>query len=58
MSRNLTIFYPGGVKAQKGVEVALRNVIVKCVTKVECYSDGLTFVKISEKPVHIVIIQV
>jgi hypothetical protein len=28
------------------------------VTKVECYSDGLMFVKISAKPVDIVIVQV
>jgi hypothetical protein len=36
----------------------LRNDIVKCVTKVECYTDRLMFVKISAKPIDIVIVQV
>ena len=36
----------------------LRNNIVKHETKVECYRDRLIFVKISAKPVDIVIVQV
>ena len=51
------MFYSGGVKAQKGVAVVLRN-DVKRLTKVECYSDRLMFVKISGKPVDIVLVQV
>jgi hypothetical protein len=47
VSGNYTVFYSGGVKAQKGVSVVLRNDIVKRLTKVDCYSDRLMFVKIS-----------
>jgi hypothetical protein len=36
----------------------LRNVIVKHLTKVECYSDRFMFVKISAKPVDLVLVQV
>jgi hypothetical protein len=36
----------------------LRNDDIKCLTKVECYSDRLIFVKISAKPVDIVLVQV
>ena len=36
----------------------LRNDIVKRLPKVECYSDRLVFVKISAKPVDIVLVQV
>ena len=57
MSGNYTIFYSGGVKAEKGVAVVLRN-DVKRLTKVECCSDKLMFVKISSKPVDIVLVQV
>ena len=52
------MFYSGGVKAEKGVAVVLRNDIVKRLTKVECCSDRLMFVKISAKPVDIVLVQV
>jgi hypothetical protein len=38
--------------------VILRISIVKCVAKLECYSDRLIFVKISAKPVCIVIVKV
>ena len=41
------MFYSGRVKDEKGVAVMLRNYTVKNVTKVECYSDRLMFVKIS-----------
>jgi hypothetical protein len=51
------VFYSGGVKAEKGVAVVLKN-DVKHVSKVEWYSDKLMFVKISAKPVDIVIVQV
>ena len=50
--------YSGGVKAEKGVAVVLRNDVVKRLTKVECCSDRLMFVKISAKPVDIVLVQV
>jgi hypothetical protein len=36
----------------------LRNDVGKCLTKLECYSDRLIFVKISAKPVNIVLVQV
>ena len=36
----------------------MRNNIVKRLTMAECYSDGLMFVKISVKPVDIVLVQV
>ena len=36
----------------------LRNDIVKHVIKVECYSDRFMFVKISAKPVGVVIVKV
>ena len=36
----------------------LRNNIVKRMTKMECYSNRLIFVKISAKTVDIVIVQV
>jgi hypothetical protein len=36
------MFYSRGVKAEKGVAVVLRNEVVKCLRKVECYSDRLT----------------
>ena len=36
----------------------LGNDIVKLLTKVECSSDRLMFVKISAKPVDIVLVQV
>jgi len=52
------MFYSGGVKAKKGIAVVLRNGIVKRLTKVECYSDRLLFVKINVKPVDIVLAQV
>jgi hypothetical protein len=52
------MFYSGRVKAEKGVEVVLRNDIVKHLTKMECYSDRLMFVKISAKPDDIVLVQV
>ena len=42
----------------KGVEVVLRNDDVKRLTKVKCCSDRLMFVKISAKPVDIVLVQV
>ena len=42
---NYTMFYSGGVKAEKGVAVVLRDDIVKCFTNVECYSDNqFTFI--------------
>ena len=52
------MFYSGGVKTEKGVAVLLRNDDVKRLTKVECCSDRLMFVKISAKPVDIVLVQV
>jgi hypothetical protein len=52
------MFYSGRVKAEKGVAVVLRNDVVKLLTKVECYSDRLMFVKIRAKPVDIVLVQV
>jgi hypothetical protein len=51
------MFYSGGVKAEKGVAVVLRNDVVKCLTKVECYSDRLMFVMICAKPVDIVLVK-
>ena len=36
VSGNYTMFYSGGVKAEKGVAVVLRNDDVKRLTKVEC----------------------
>jgi hypothetical protein len=58
VSKNYTMIYSGGVKAEKGVAVVLRNDIVKHLMKMECYSDRLMFVKISAKPVDFVLIQV
>ena len=58
VSGNYTMFYSGRVKAEKGVAVVLRNNIVKCLTKAECYSDRLMFVQISPKPADIVLMQV
>ena len=58
VSGNYTMFYSGGVKAEKGVAVVLRNDVVKRLTKVESCSDRLMFVKISAKPVDIVLVQV
>ena len=58
LSGNYTMFYSGGLKAKKGVAVVLRNDVVKSLTKVECCSDRLMFVKISAKPVDIVLVQV
>ena len=52
------MFYSGGVQAEKGVAVMLRNDIFKRLTKVDCCSDRLMFVKISAKPVDIVLVQV
>jgi hypothetical protein len=57
VSVNYTMFYSGGVTAEEGVAVVLRN-DVKRLTKVECYSDSIMFVKISAKPVDIVLMQV
>jgi Endonuclease/Exonuclease/phosphatase family. len=54
---NYTMFYSGGVEAGKVVSVVLKN-DVKCLTKVECCSDRLMFVKISAKPIDIVLVQV
>ena len=53
---NYTMFYSGGVKAEKGVAVMLRNDVVKRLTKLEYYSDRLMFVKINAKPVDNVVI--
>ena len=50
------MFYSKGVKAEKIVTKVLRN--IKCVKKVETYSDSLTFVKISAKSVVIMTVQV
>ena len=36
----------------------MRNGVVKSLTKVECYSDGLMFVEISAKSVDLVLVQV
>ena len=36
----------------------LRNDVAKRLIKVECYSDRLMFVKISVKPIDIVLVQV
>ena len=47
VSGKYTMFCSGGVKAEKGVSVVLRNDKVKRLTKVECYRDRLIFVKIS-----------
>jgi hypothetical protein len=58
VSGNYTMFYSGGVKAENGVALMFRNDIVKRLTKVECNSDRLMFVKISAKPVDIVFEQV
>jgi hypothetical protein len=55
---NYVMFYSGGVNAEKGVAVVLRNDVIKRLTKVECYSDRLMFVTISTKPVDIVLVQV
>ena len=46
---NYTMFYSGGVKAEKSVAIVLRNDVVKRWTNVECYSVRLIFVKISPK---------
>ena len=58
--RNYTVLYSGSkVKAAKVFAVfcsSLRNYMVKCMTKVECYSNRLMFVKISAKPIDIVIV--
>ena len=54
VSGNYRMFYSGGVKAEKGVAVVLRNDVVKRLTKVDCCSDRLMFVK----PVDIVLVQV
>ena len=35
MSGNYTMFYSGGIKAEKGVAVMLRNDVVKRLTKVK-----------------------
>ena len=45
--KGYTMFYSGGVKAEKCVAVVLRNDDVKRLTKVGCCSDRLMFVKIS-----------
>jgi hypothetical protein len=58
VSGNYTMFYSGGVKAEKCVAVVLRNIVVKRLTKVECYSDRLMFVKKSAKLVDIVLVKV
>ena len=47
VSGNYTVYYSGGVKTEKGIELVLRNYIVKHVTEMECYSDRLMFAKIS-----------
>ena len=57
VSGKYTMFFSGGIKAEKDVAEVLRNDIVKRVTKVKCYSDRLMFVKISIKPVDIVLVQ-
>ena len=41
VSGNYTMFFSGGVKAEKRVAVVLRNDDVKRLTKVECYIDRL-----------------
>ena len=56
--KDYTMFYSGGVKAEKCVAVVLRNDDVKRLPKVGCCSDRLMFVKISVKPVDIVLVQV
>ena len=58
VSGNYTMIYSGGVKFEKGVAVVLRNDNVKSLTKVECYSDKLMFVKIGVKLVDTVLVQV
>ena len=52
------MFYSGGVKTKKVVTLVLRNDDVKRLTKMECYNDRLICVKISVKPVDIVLVQV
>jgi hypothetical protein len=54
VSENYTVFYSTRVMTEK----LFRIDIVKHVTKVECYRDRLMFVKISAKPVDIMIVQV
>jgi hypothetical protein len=49
------MFYSGRVKS---VAALLRNDIVKRLTKVECYSNRLVFVKISANPCDIMLVQV
>ena len=56
MSGNYTMFYSGGVKDEKVVAVVLKNDVVNRLTKVECCSDRLMFIKISAKPVDIVLV--
>jgi Endonuclease/Exonuclease/phosphatase family. len=55
VSVNYTMLYSGGVKAEKGVAVVLRN-DVNCLTKVKYYSDRLMFVKIRAKPDDMVLV--
>ena len=52
------MFYLRYVKAEKGIAVVMQNDIVKRMTKVEYYNDGLIFDKVSVKSVNTVIEQV
>ena len=58
VSGNYTMFYSGGVHAEKDAAIMMRNDTVKYVTKVERYSDTLIFAKVSAKPVDTVTVQV
>ena len=52
------MFYSGGVNAENDAVIMLRTDVVKCMTKVGCYSDRLIFWNTSVNSINIVTVQV
>jgi hypothetical protein len=55
---NYTVYYSGGDRAERGVEIVVHKSIVKSVVKKGVYSDRNIAVKLKAEPVSILIVQV
>jgi exonuclease III len=57
-SRDYTVFYSGGDKAERGIAIIVHKSIVKSVVKKSVYSDRIIAVKLKAEPVSILTVQV
>jgi exonuclease III len=57
-SGDYTVYYSGGVRAERGVAIVVHKSIVKSVVKKNVFSDRIIAVKLKAEPVSILVVQV